>query len=390
MSTSKCSLIPREKRKAASSDKKRLCISVLKENQEKETRVALTPMGAANLTECGHKILVEQGAGQTSNYSDLEYVKSGAEVTSDREKLFSSDIILKVSPFTTDETAMIKKEQTLVSKLSAALCDKKAVENILSKKAVAVALEYIQTEKNFFPVHFIGSETAGRQAVFTGAELLSRKGVLLGGVTGISPASVIILGTGTAALYAAKTALSTGAEIKVFDDSLFKLSEFTRRLGREVFTSALQPQVLNKALMSADLVIGAKSIKSSPAPFITRENVAVMKKGTVIVDLNVETGTCFETSRPTSLKEPSFECSGVIHFCLPDITALVPRTASIALSNVLYPLINEIHDNGGIYQEINFNPLIRKSVYCYNGLLTNEFLGRKFNVQSKDIDLYLM
>ncbi|MBQ5540585.1 MAG: alanine dehydrogenase, partial [Bacteroidales bacterium] len=221
--TAKCSLIPHEKAKEALNGKKQLCISVLKEDPQKETRVALTPMGVSNLSESGHKIFVEQGAGSAANYSDMEYVKSGATVTADKEKIFSSDIILKVSPFTTEETLFVKKEQTLISHLSVARAEKQAIENILKKKAVALALEYIRTEKDFYPVNFINSEIAGRTSVFTGAEYLSResggKGVLLGGITGISPASVVIIGTGTAALYATKTALSIGAEVKVFDTS---------------------------------------------------------------------------------------------------------------------------------------------------------------------------
>ncbi|MBR4679218.1 MAG: alanine dehydrogenase [Bacteroidales bacterium] len=392
--TAKCSLIPREKAKETFNGKKQLCISVLKEDPEKETRVALTPMGVSNLSESGHKIFVEQGAGSAANYSDMEYVKSGATVTADKEKIFSSDIILKVSPFTTEETLFVKKEQTLISHLSVARAEKQAIENILKKKAVALALEYIRTEKDFYPVNFINSEIAGRTSVFTGAEYLSRqsggKGVLLGGITGISPASVVIIGTGTAALYATKTALSIGAEVKVFDTSLSQLSLFTQKLGHEIFTSVLQPQILNKALASADLVIGAKCIKSPTFSFITQENIAMMKKGSVIVDLNIETGSCFETSKPMTLKNPSFECCGVIHYCLPDIATLVPRTASIALSNVIYPLINDIHNNGGIYPKISYDKFIRQSVYCYNGLLTNDYLGKKFNIKSKDIDLYLI
>ena len=392
--TTKCSLIPLEKKKLSKNDKKCLSLSVLKDNPETETRVALTPMGVKNLVDSGHKVIIERGAGLLANYSDLEYVNSGAEITSDRQKLFLSDIILKVSPFSLEDTQYVKKEHTLVSNLSPARCDKRAIENILKKKAVAIALEYIQTEKDFYPVHFINSEISGRTAVFTGAEYLSRrcqgKGVLLGGITGISPALVIVVGTGTAALYAAKTALSTGAEVRIFGNSIYRLSEITRKLGHEVFTSPLQLQILNKSLASADLVIGAKSMKYETFDFILREGVSLMKKGSVIVDLNIDSCACFETSKPTTLQKPTFDFGGVIHYCLPDIATTVPRTASIALSNILYPLINKIYNNGGIYQEICYNQLFRQSVYCYNGLLTNEFLAKKINLSFKDIDLYLM
>ena len=177
---------------------------------------------------------------------------------------------------------------------------------------------------------------------------------------------------------------------KVFDDSVYKLIDFRQKLGRDIFTSVLQPQVFNKALATADVVIGAKHIQAQPYPTVTADMVATMKRGSVIVDLNVETGSCFETSHPTTLQQPVFDVNGVKHFCLPNITALVPKTASIALSNVLYPIINEIGVNGGINPTITFNKLLRSCVYCYNGMLTNQYLGKRLGVKVQDIDLYLL
>ena len=389
-----CSMLPKEKMQEIYLGKRELSISGLKEDKNIETRVALTPMGVSVLSASGHKVMVESNAGAEANYTNQQYSEAGAFVTNSRDELMKSDIIIKVSPFTIEEINMLHRDQTLISHLGVAQAKKETIQALLKKKVVAIALEYIITEKDFYQINYINSEISGRSAIFIASEYLGKqsggKGVLLGGITGISPASVVILGTGTAALFAAKTALSVGAEVKVFDDTVYKLTTFSQRLGRDIFTSVLQPQVLNKALQSVDVLIGAKSICSHPFPIITEEMISLMKKGSVIVDLNVETGSCFETSHPTTFKNPAFTHKGIIHYCLPNIASLVPRTASIALSNALYPIINQISENGGIYQQITFNHLMRQSVYCYNGILTNAYLSKKFNIKFKDINLYLI
>ncbi|MCQ2252336.1 MAG: alanine dehydrogenase [Bacteroidales bacterium] len=387
-------VIPQEELQRITLGRRELSISILRSNPEVETRVPLTPMGVSVLAAGNHRIMIESGAGKAANYCDRHYTEAGGTLSASKEELMKSDIVIKTSPFTMDEVQLCRKGQTLISHLGIAHADKATIETILKKKATAIAMEYIQTEKDFYPITHIDSEIAGRNAILIGAGQLGKqsggKGVLLGGITGISPASVVILGTGTAALYAAKAAEGLGAEVKIFDDTVYKLTSFTQKLGKDIFTSILQPQVLGKALASADVVIGAKRINSQPYPIITSELVSTMKKGSVIIDLNVETGSCFETSRPTTLQQPSFTKDGIIHYCLPNISALVPRTASIALSNVLYPLINEISENGGVNQTITFNPLLRTSVYCHTGLLTNQYLGKKLGLNAKSIDLYLL
>lgn len=388
------SMLPEEKLKELMLGRRELTIAVLKSAPEIDTRVPLTPMGVSMLSAAGHHVVVESGAGSQANYYDIQYSESGADVTSSYEKLFKADIIFKSSPFTIEEASMTRKHQTLVSHLGVAQISREYIQLLLKRKVTAIAMEYIMTEMDFYPISHINSEIAGRNAIFVAAEHLGKqtggKGVLFGGVTGISPSSVVIIGTGVAALHAAKAACCLGADVKVFDDTMYKLINFRRRLGGEIFTSVLQPQVLNKALASADVVIGAKSINAHPYPIVTSEMVAMMKRGSVIIDLNVETGSCFETSHPTTLKNPTFEVGGVIHYCLPNITSLVPRTSSIALSNVLYPLINEIADNGGVNQTITFNHLLRSCVYCYNGFLTNQVLGKRLGIGTKNIDLYLL
>ena len=388
------SLLPEEKLQQLVKGGRELTVAVLKSDSETDTRVPLTPMGVSILAAGGHHVIIESGAGINANYDDLQYAESGADITEQRERLFKADIVLKSSPFTVEEASMSKKRQTLISYLGVAHASKEYIQTLMKHKVTAIAMEYIQTEKDFYPISHINSEIAGRSAIFIAAEQLAKhcggKGVLLGGVTGISPSSVVIIGTGVAALHAAKAADFLGAEVKVFDDSVYKLIDFRQRLGRDIFASVLQPQVFNKALATADVVIGAKHIKAQPYPIVTAEMVATMKRGSVIIDLNVETGSCFETSHPTTLRQPVYDVNGVKHFCLPNITSLVPKTASIALSNVIYPLINEIAENGGINPTITFNKLLRSCVYCHNGMLTNQYLGKRLGVKVQDIDLYLL
>lgn len=388
------SLLPEEKLQQLVKGGRELTVAVLKSDSETDTRVPLTPMGVSILAAGGHHVIIESGAGINANYDDLQYAESGADITEQRERLFKADIVLKSSPFTVEEASMSKKRQTLISYLGVAHASKEYIQTLMRHKVTAIAMEYIQTEKDFYPISHINSEIAGRNAIFIAAEQLGKqsggKGVLLGGVTGISPSSVLIIGTGVAALHAAKAADFLGAEVKVFDDSVYKLIDFRQRLGRDIFASVLQPQVFNKALATADVVIGAKHIKSQPYPIVTAEMVATMKRGSVIIDLNVETGSCFETSHPTTLRQPVYDVNGVKHFCLPNITSLVPKTSSIALSNVIYPLINEIAENGGINPTITFNKLLRSCLYCHNGMLTNQYLGKRLGVKVQDIDLYLL
>ncbi len=388
------SVIPQEKLQEVVLGRRELSISILGSNPDTDTRVPLTPMGVSVLAAGNHRIMVESGAGREAGYGDRQYSEAGATISASKEELMKSDIVIKSSAFTIEEVSKARKGQTLISHLGIAHASRECIELMLRKKVVAMAMEYIQTEKDFYPITHISSEIGGRNAILIGAGQLGKqsggKGVLLGGITGISPASVVIIGTGTAAMYAARAAECLGAEVKIFDDTVHKLLGFTQKFGKDIFTSVLQPQVLEKALQSADLVIGAKRINSHPYPIVTQEMISLMKKGSVIVDLNVETGSCFETSRPTTIQKPTFSHNGVIHYCLPNITSLVPRTASIALSNVLYPLINEISENGGINQMITFEPLLRSSVYCYSGLLTNSHLSKMLGIESKSIDLYLL
>lgn len=393
-SKSDITMLPKEEMLEKKNNKTKLLIGIPKENQEFERRVPLTPQAVSLLVNQGHKVMIESEAGAGANYSDLEYSEAGGVVIKDKEFVFKSDIVVKVAPCTLDEIKVLKPNHTLISALHIATQKKEYITSLLDKKIKAIAYEYIRTNDDFHPVMYSMSEISGKTAVMAAAEYLSSqhegKGVLLGAVTGITPVDVIILGSGTAAVHAAKAALGVGAVVKIFDKNVYQLTKFTQRLGQNIFTSILYPKVLNKALASADVVIGAKSIHDeSSNSLITDDMVRKMKKSAVIIDLNVDTGSFFETSKPTTLHEPVFKKHDVIHYCVPNIASRVPRTSSIALSNVLTPLLSAVSNAGGVAHYLREDHGIRNGVYILNGILTNHKVGNKFNINAKDINLLM-
>ncbi len=236
------------------------------------------------------------------------------------------------------------------------------------------------------------SEIAGSATILIAAELLSHpnfgKGILLGGIAGIPPARVVILGAGTVAEFAARTAMAFGAEVKVFDNSIYKLKRLQRNTGTRLFTSIISNDALVEALIDADVAVGAIHSKSGRAPMVVSEEmVAQMKAGSVILDVSIDQGGCFETSEVTTHRKPIFKKYGVIHYCVPNIASRVPRTASQAISNVLTPMLLEANQAGGFENLMNAQPHIRNGVYIYKGTLTNVHLSEKFKMKFTDLNL---
>jgi alanine dehydrogenase len=387
-------LFPQEEMLEIRKKRKELVIGIPKEDNEYENRVPLSPLAVQLLTGYGHRILIESGAGGGANYSDLEYSEAGAEIISDRKKIFQSEIILKIAPLKNEDIELLANNQTIISALHFSSQSKEQMHALMRKRVKAIAFEHIKDETQCYPIVRSMSEVAGKLSVNIAAEYLSKqhggKGVLLGGITGISPAEVLIIGAGTAAEHAATAALGLGASIKIFDYSIYKLREFQHHIGTQVFTSIIQPHALSKAMKSADVLIGSLGIDERSDQFVvTEEMVRQMKKGTLIIDLNVDNGSCFETSHPTNHKKPVFEKFGVIHYCVPNIASRAARTASIALSNILAPVITKIGEEGGVVKLLKSDRGIRNGVYVFNGVLTNQALGFKFGISSKDINLLM-
>lgn len=388
------SLFPQEKLLELAKNENAISIGIPREKDPDETRISLTPQGVNLIVDSGHKVILERGAGDTARYTDKDYSEAGAIITQNIGEVFQADVILKVLPPSEKEAALFKERSTLFCMLSLTKLTKETIHILMAKKITAISLDTFQDEHACYPIVRSLSEIEGIASINVATHYLSHatngKGVLLGGITGISPAEVVILGAGTAGTVAARAALGMGAAVKVFDHSMYLLREISHNLGRHVFTSNLHPSVLSKALKSADVVIGTMRFLNGVRRFmLTEELIQLMKKGTIIVDLSVDQGGCFESTRPTTLKHPVYEKHGVIHHCLPSISALFPRSASIAFSNIISSLVLDIAQTNGITNAVKENAGIRHGVFLFCGILTNHYVGKHFDISSKDISLLL-
>jgi len=386
-------MLPKEEMLEVRRKGKKIKIGIPSDKEKVEYRVPLTPQAVELLVSYGHEILIEKEAGKAASYSDEDYRNAGALVMDDRKDIFECDLVLRVSPFDESEIDMLKGHQALISNLQINAHCQNSIGKLLQKKLTNIAYEYLEEEDGTKPIVQLMSQISGSTSIIVISEYMSKsrdgKGALLGSVTGISPAELIILGSGTAAEFAARAALGLGAIVKVFDDNISSLRKLEEKLPQPIFTSVYYPKVMKKALKSADAVLGAMPVGMTPSFRITEDMIKKMKPGSVIIDLNVSQGGCFETSRCTDLNNPSFVEHGVVHYCVPNLPAIVARTASIALSNVLIPILIAIGEIGGTDNYIKSSKSFRKGVYVYNGILTNSALAEKFNLPYKDIDLLL-
>ena len=386
--------MPQEELLETGLKKKKVSIGIPRESDLNEKRVPLTPEAVNILVEAGNTIYVQEKSGMGANYSDRDYSENGAQITKTGDEVFNCDLVLKVAPFSHEEVKKLGDRTTVMSFLKVLKQDRKTLSAMMQKNITALAFERIRDRHDELPVVESMSEISGVTAVLIASEYLSNKyggkGVMLGGISGVTPTEVVIIGAGTAGEYAARAALGLGAEVMVFDNSVHRLRKFQSLLGQRLQTSVYHPQVLQKALRSADVLIGAIQIEDlRPWYHITEEMVRKMKKGSVLIDLSIDRGGCIETMECRDLQDPVYEKHGVIHFAAWNLPSRVARTASIALSNVFTPLIQELADQGGLDTMLKTNPGLTNGVYIYKGILTNETLGQKFNLLSKDINLLL-
>jgi alanine dehydrogenase len=389
------SLLPKEEMLEIARKKGKLHIGIPRETSFQERRVSLVPEAVSLLVSNGHRVMVETKSGEFSHFTDNEYSEAGAEICYDINEIFACDIIFKVAPPTEAEVDMMKGSQTLISALQISIQPKMILQKLMEKKITAIAWDYIRDEEGVFPVVRTMGELAGTMSILIGAELLSSygsgKGVLLGSVAGVAPTEVVVIGAGTVGEYSVRAAMGLGASVKVFDNSLTKLRRLQNDIGQRIYTSIIQPKVLAKALRRADLVIGAVRSTLGRTPcVVTDEMVENMKQGAVIVDVSIDQGGCFETSRITNHNEPTYSKYGVIHYCVPNIASRVSRTASFALSNIFSPVLLEMGDSGGCKDLIQTNHGFRSGVYMYHGVLTSEVLGKVFDLKYKNIELLVM
>lgn len=386
--------MPKEQLEAIAQSERKLYIGIPKEISFQENRVALSPDAVALLINNGHAVWIERGAGEASNFTDQEYSDAGATIIDGPEEVYKANLILKVEPPSMHEIKLMQRKQILMSALQLSIQPEDFLNELIKKKITAIAWDYVMDESGNLPVVSAMGEIAGNTSVLIAAEYLSNVndgvGTMFGGISGVKPTEVVIIGGGSVGEYATRAALGLGASVKVFDNSTYKLRRLQNSLGQRLFTSTIQPKVLSDALKTADVVIGAIRAPHGRTPcMVTESMIEIMKDGSVVVDVSIDQGGCFETSEVTNHDYPVFTKHGVIHYCVPNIASRVSRTASYALSNIFAPILKSMGEEAGLTNLIKKNRGLRKGVYLYNGILTNEFLGEAYNIPYKDLDLLL-
>ncbi len=387
-------LMPQEETLESIPKKSRFTIGIPNESSKNENRISLVPEAVKLLIENGHRVLIEDNAGVGANFSNEEYAKFGAKIVSSTEEAFNSDVIVKVAPPTEHELDMMGKNKVLLSSLFLPNSRKSFFTKLMSQKSIAIAYDYIQDKAGALPVMKSISEIVGNTSVLLAAQYLRStkfgKGKLLGGIPGITPANVVIIGSGTVARYAARTAIGMGASVNIFDSSVTKLRRIQEKLGNNLPTSTLHSESIKPALKQADVVISAKFTTLGISPcLITEDLVKQMNPGSVIIDVSIDQGGCFETSKPTTHDNPIYEKHDITHYCVPNIASCVPNTASFSLSNIITPMLLQISEFGGIQQMLRNDTGFRQGVYIYNGTLTNNHIGHLFGLRSRDLELLL-
>ena len=379
---------------AVETRKRKLFIGLPRETSLQENRIGLTPEAVQHLVTEGHEVVMEAGAGEPSKYADHAYSEAGAQIAYSPEEVFKADVLLKVAPPTLAEIELLHPNQTLISALQMGSMTQEYIAALARKKINAIGFELMKDPSGARPVVRAMSEIAGSTVMLIAAEYLARsnegKGIILGGITGVPPSQVVILGAGTVAEYAARAATGLGAEVKVFDNHLYKLRRLKHNLGMQLYTSTLDTFALSQQIRRADVVIGALSVEDGRIPFmVSEEMVASMAPGSIIIDVSIDQGGCFETSEMTSHSKPVFRKYDVVHYCVPNIASRVPRTATNALSNIFTPILQEISQHGGINEVLFTNEHFRSGVYIYRGSLTNAMIAKKFNLRYKELGLLI-
>lgn len=387
-------LLPQEETLEIARKRGSLYIGIPRETFFQENRVALVPDAVNLLVMNGHQVVIETKAGENAHFDDRDYSEAGAKIAYDRKEVYEADIILKVTPPSSEEIALLKHKQTLFSALQMTVQTDQLIKQLMEKKVTAIAYEYIMDDDGIYPIIRAMSEIAGNTSILIAAEYLSNinngNGSMFGGITGSPPTEVVIIGSGTVGEFATRAALGLGASVKIFDNSVYRLRRLQSDLGTRVFTSVLQPKILSKALKTADVAIGAlRSSKGRTPCVVSEEMVSEMKQGSVIIDISIDQGGVFETSEVTNHTQPIFRKYGVIHYCVPNIPSRVSRTASYAMSNVITPILLSLGDEGGIEPMLRHQKNVRQGVYLYNGILTNKYLGEAFRLPYKDLDLLM-
>lgn len=360
-------------------------LGIPREARAREHRVALTPSGVRALVQEGHRVWVETGAGVEAGHPDADYQSAGASIAFSRQEALARPQLL-ACVFAPDpkEYEALRPGQIVFAFWALPTARPEDLRALLVGKVTAVGLEIIEDDRGHAPVLTCMSEIAGGLAFIVGAGLLLNefggKGILIGGAPGVPPAQFVVLGAGVLGRSAARAAAGTGAQVTLLDQSVERLREATLEVGRPVTTMLATRPNVEKALAFADLVLGAAGVHGQRAPIlVTREMLRLMKPRSVVMDLSIDMGGCFETSRPTSFPDPVYETEGILHFCVPNLPSVAARSATQALTNALLPFLLAVSGDG-FEAALARSPELRRGTYLHLGHCAKESLARAFGL----------
>lgn len=372
----------------------RMMIGIPRETAFQENRIALTPDAVGVLVSNGHEVMIEHDAGAGSHFKDKDYSEAGARIVHDKVTVYQCPILVKSAPVTEDDLSLLQFNQLIISPIHLSVMKSSILTKMMEKKITAISFENLQDDSGSYPIVRSMSEIAGSAVMLIAGQYLSSanhgKGVLLGGISGIAPTKVIILGAGIVGEYATRAALAMGASVKIFDNNIYRLKRMQNNIGQRLWTSVMEPRLLAKQLKTCEVAVGALSSASGRTPMVVSdEMVSNMRPGAVIIDVSVDRGGCFETSEITSHEKPVFTKYGVIHYCVPNIPSGFARTASQAISNVLMPLLLQAGEEGGFEKLVWRRAHLRNGLYLFNGALTNYHLSQRFQLKYTDLNLLM-
>ena len=372
----------------------KLFIGIPKEIAFQENRIALTPDAVSVLVSNGHDVVIEHNAGEAAHFRDKDYSEAGARIVYDRAEVFKAPLLVKSAPVIEEDLPLLQLNQIIISPIHLSILKADLLQKMMDKRITAISFENLKDDSGSYPIVRSMREIAGSAVMLIASQYLSSfnhgKGVLLGGISGIAPTKVIIIGAGIVGEYAARTAIALGASVKVFDNNVYRLKRLQNNIGHRLWTSVIEPRMLSKQLKTCEVAVGALGSETGRTPLVvTEEMVSNMRAGSVIIDVSIDRGGCFETSEITSHEHPVFLKYGVIHYCVPNIPSGFARTASQAISNVLMPLLIEAGDEGGFEKLVWHHIHLRGGIYLFKGALTNFYLSQRFDLKYTDLNLLI-
>ncbi|MEY4384456.1 MAG: hypothetical protein RI995_1998 [Bacteroidota bacterium] len=387
-------ILPMEAMAWTKQNAKSILIGIPKEISANENRTPLSPTAIKLLVANGHEVIIESSAGKRAGFEDSDYLLAGATVSEDLSQIWASPLILKLTPPTLSEIGLMKKNACIISCAATFLLSEDMIDAMNQKKIMGIGMEYVEDNGGGFPFVQIMAEIAGQMILPIASQLLSSQddsNILLGNVTGVEPCQIVVLGAGHVVEQVAKAAYHAGIQIQVFDKDIYKLQRLKQTLGIPLITQVIDSENLPKALKSAQVIIGALRSETGITPcLVTEEMVSKLKPGTLIMDVCIDQGGCFETSELTTLSHPIFRKYGVIHYCVPNIPSKVGKTSSLAISNLLTSFILKSGKTGGVEEMLWQGKSFMKGVYVFKGFVTNKIIGYKFNKPVKEIQMLLL